>query len=146
MRRLLAIIATAAALVVGGAIAPTAASAAAYEANYAVSASYIQGDCIGTQELDGCFKKYGDQWGSQSWSSGTTRLEWQNQLWNGSRWVLYREGVCINNLGLGEPGVCNKDYYEDSSLNAYGSYGSRVRMSLCNTTCSGWSSWLYNNA
>lgn len=152
MRRLLSVLAAATMLMVGVAVAPTAASAAperavtvaAYETNYAVSSGPSWGSCIRIQELDACFEKYGDQWGISAWTNSTVRLQWQNQLWNGSGWVLYREGQCISNLGVGH-GVCNKDYYEDSSTNYYGYTGSRLRWQACASSCSSWTSWTYNN-
>ncbi|MGW4466166.1 hypothetical protein [Micromonospora sp. NPDC004704] len=147
MRRLLAIIGTTAMLMVGILVVPTAASAADYETDYVVpTTTPIVGPCLVIQEAEGCFKEYGDQWSIRSWTSGTVRVEWQNQLWDGSQWVLYRIGGCISNLGYGQSGVCNKDYYESSSRNYFGSYGSRIRWSTCAPTCSGWGTWVNNNS
>lgn len=138
-------------LTTAGALTPAAASASpapavgllAYETNYAVAGTPNFDGCADNTYTVACFEKYGDRW----WvglhvSSG--RAEWRNELWNGSKWVLYREGSCISNLGAQTWGACNKDYYENSSVNAYGYRGSRLWWRACDSTCSSWV-WDYND-
>ncbi|GAA2706744.1 hypothetical protein [Micromonospora olivasterospora] len=106
--------------------------------------------CTATQGVQGCFKKYGDQWWVQDTASDVTAYAavlWENHLRDGSgSWGLYRSGECNNRLGDGRWGVCNKDYWEDSSHNAWGGYGSRLRWRSCGVYgCTSWSNWVYND-
>ncbi|MEV5084528.1 hypothetical protein AB0K74_39105 [Streptomyces sp. NPDC056159] len=98
---------------------------------------------------NGCFRKYGDQFWVRNWDSPKVSLEvrWQNELWDGQRWQLYRLGTCsAYQLNTGQWGVCNKDFYENTSTNAYKSQGSRVRWQIVTgTTFGAWSSWHLND-
>ncbi|WP_329375092.1 hypothetical protein [Streptomyces sp. NBC_01483] len=116
-----------------------------------------QGTICGPSDTFGnqaCFRKNGDQWfvydGSEDLLS--PEAEWQNRLAydNGNTWQnspIYRSGSCENLWPAGNWGVCNKDYYESSSLNKIGGHGSQVRFRLCPNRdfCSGWSGWIDNN-
>ncbi|MEU3776942.1 hypothetical protein AB0F11_27815 [Streptomyces sp. NPDC032472] len=99
------------------------------------------------QGARGCFRTYGDQWWVLDTDTPYAAIAvWENELWDGDSWEPYRNGQCENKLGEGHWGVCNKDYYEDSSRNAYGGYGSRVRWRACGVFgCSSWSAWTRNN-
>lgn len=61
-----------------------------------------------------CFEHYGDKWWVRDTASdgASAVVLWDNYR-NGS---LYRQGECQNRLGSGNWGVCNKNYYEDSTL------------------------------
>ncbi|MGW1958359.1 hypothetical protein ACWCPI_37370 [Streptomyces sp. NPDC001920] len=125
-----------------------ATTAAASEIDYAVAGSPPSDRiCTSAQGSTGCFRKYGDQWWVLDTDSPYAAIvNWENQLWDGASWRSYRNGNCENLLGEGNWGVCNKDYYENSSLNAYGSYGSRLRWRACGVFgCSSWTSWTLNN-
>jgi hypothetical protein len=107
-------------------------------------------ECPWTEGVRGCFKKYGDQWWVRDTGTDVTAyaaILWENHLKDASgSWGLYRSGECDNGLGDGQWGVCNKDYYEDSSRNAWGGYGSRLRWRSCGVYgCTGWSNWVYND-
>ncbi|BCJ70301.1 hypothetical protein [Polymorphospora rubra] len=127
------------------------AQAASYETDYAITGSSAQ--CTYDTQYPGglgsvCFQKYGDVWmvTRSVLETGNTSVQWANQLLNASgSWATYREGQCINALGHSTFGVCNKDYYENSSRNALGGYGSRLRFRACSTTCSAWTPWFTNN-
>jgi hypothetical protein len=130
---------------------PSGATAAplAYEVNYAVEVSGeppFEAYC-GTIE-QACFERHGDRWWARDVENdGVARLEikWENRLWNGSAWALYRQGSCITDLGYFQWGVCNKDYYESGSVNAYGYRGSSLRWQFCYAVCYGWGVWQDNN-
>ncbi|MFB7496620.1 hypothetical protein ACFC09_18360 [Streptomyces sp. NPDC056161] len=89
--------------------------------------------CVDLTGSTACFQKYGDKW----WVKDTdpdghsATASWKNTLWNGSAWILYRQGSCVNKLGAGKWGVCNKDYYEQSSKNYYGYPGSSLAWQAC---------------
>ncbi|MFI5924760.1 hypothetical protein ACIA3K_02140 [Micromonospora sp. NPDC051543] len=85
----------------------------------------------GNVNAKGCLRLYGDQWWSVNVRGEDMYLVWKNTLWNGASWVLYREGTCFNDLGAGSWGVCNKDYYENSSVNAFGYKGSELIFQVC---------------
>jgi hypothetical protein len=118
------------------------------EYDYAVAATPPSSGltCVSASGAKACFQKYGDK----IWildTSGTTYAAvapWENYLWNGSSWQLYRTGNCYNRLGKGVWGVCNKDFYEDSSTNAYGSTGSGLRLWAENLDWSDYI-WIRNN-
>ncbi|EID52706.1 hypothetical protein [Saccharomonospora xinjiangensis] len=61
-----------------------------------------------------CFEHYGDKWWVKDTATdgASAVVIWDNYR-NGS---LYRQGECQNRLGSGQWGVCNKNYYEDSTL------------------------------
>ncbi|MEU5719775.1 hypothetical protein AB0G71_29205 [Streptomyces sp. NPDC020403] len=56
-------------------------------------------------------------------------------------------GTCsAYQLNNGQWGVCNKDFYENTSKNYYEGYGSRVRWQIvAGTTFGPWSAWQTNN-
>lgn len=99
---------------------------------------------------EACFELHGDRiWVYDARGDGlATYGQWQNYLRNPSRtWVLYREGTCKNSLGHGHWGVCDKDFYEDStSPNAVGGQGSGLRIAACTSkVCNGIDTWVRNN-
>ncbi|MDN0201220.1 hypothetical protein [Streptomyces sp. S.PNR 29] len=114
----------------------------------------VPGDSVGNQA---CFRKNGDQWFVYDGEADllSPYVNWQNRLSydNGSTWqsIPYRSGKCRNSWPNGNWGVCNKDFYESSSLNKIGGHGSQVRFQLCLTSgfdgngCYAWSNWIDNN-
>jgi len=113
------------------------------------------GTCVGTSNIaaTGCFKPYGDVVfaSDTSFDGAEVYTLWQNQLRDSTgTWGLYRNGKCSWDGGGFTMGACNKEMYEDSSRNAWGGTGSRVRVKACvndlgDDTCSSWSSWIYND-
>ncbi|MEV7871547.1 hypothetical protein AB0P17_36855 [Streptomyces sp. NPDC088124] len=81
----------------------------------------------------GCFVKYGDKFIVEDTASDgySAAVVWANYLWDGSSWQLYRTGLCYNPEGAGTMVTCNKDFYEDSSTNAYGAKGSVLDFQAC---------------
>lgn len=150
---------SASAMMLGAAVttfgAAGSANAAGYETNYASDTSDGAAQCAYELTYPGsgfgwvCFEKYGDiLWVTRSfYEDSRTSMRWVNQLKNSSgSWVDYRSGECINDLGESTWGVCNKDFYESSSRNALGGYGSRIAYKACTTTsCSALSPWVYND-
>lgn len=131
------------------------ASAVTMEYNTAVRDTSNAGDgCItmGNLSSTACFKPYGDVvFAADMLPDGySVYALWQNELRNSvGNWGLYRNGKCTYTGGSISKGSCNKDMYEDSSSNAWGGKGSRVRVKACTNdlgddTCSGWSGWIYN--
>ncbi len=61
-----------------------------------------------------CFDPYGDRWYVKDTAADSASAEarWNNYLSN----ELYRTGICRNSLGAGRWGVCNKNYYEQSTV------------------------------
>lgn len=135
-------------------------NAAATETDIATAVSSVPSDAqthcrVLINEAAGCFRKYGDSWYVQDEGADglQTYVKWTNQLYNSSgNWVNYRTGTCHNQLGAYNWGVCNKDYYEDSSVNALGGVGSRVSFEVCvdgviSDTCVAYAGgWVYNDA
>ncbi|MEU2427481.1 hypothetical protein ABZ619_41960 [Streptomyces sp. NPDC007851] len=107
-------------------------------------------DCISITGGEACFQKYGDvMWVKDTLSDGyPANGDYENYLWNGSSWQLYRFGDCVNHLTAGHWGYCNKDFYEDSTYpNAYGSKGSGIRLFVCgNGSCPDDYKWIRNDA
>ncbi|MEV4658637.1 hypothetical protein [Micromonospora sp. NPDC049301] len=98
-------------------MATPASAAPAYETNYAVRGTPPSSglSCRPVSGvLQACFEAYGDKWWLRRDSSAYSGvgIEWENYR-NGS---LYRNGECVSYLPVGTWGVCNKDYYEDSTL------------------------------
>jgi hypothetical protein len=92
---------------------PTAAVAG--EFNQAVAGSPPSGlPCIATTGAIACYQEYGDRWWVKDTAldSASAEAVWENYR-NGR---LYRSGICRNSLGNGNWGVCNKNYYEDSTI------------------------------
>lgn len=133
-----------------------ASPAAAFETDTAVSANppleignHESSVCKTMTGAAACFQKYGDVlWVEDTASNGASAsVYWENYLWNGSSWVFWRQGKCVNSLGNLHWGKCDKDFYEDSTLNPLGSRGSGIRVYPCNgNDCSGSYLWLRNNA
>jgi hypothetical protein len=111
------------------------------------------GTCI--SEISGaraCFQPDGDVIYAKdtSFDAYSVYTYWENQLKDSSgTWKTYRSGKCWNKRGSGEWASCNKDFYENSSTNAYGGKGSRISIAACvddlgDDTCEP-SPWLYNS-
>ncbi|MFJ8085342.1 hypothetical protein ACIQ6Y_32700 [Streptomyces sp. NPDC096205] len=131
------------------------ASAVTMENDTAVRDTSDAGDgCItmGNLSATACFKPYGDVVFAVDMlpDAYSVYALWQNELRNSvGTWGLYRNGKCSWSGSAPSKGSCNKDMYEHSSSNAWGGKGSRVRVKACTNdlgddTCSGWSSWIYN--
>ena len=97
--------------------------------------------CVSYATASACFKKYGDQiWVRDTeWSEHPQAIgEWENWLFDGSQWNLYRKGYCYR-LYETDWGVCNKDFYEDTTTNYFGGQGSRIYWRACSFDgCSAW--------
>jgi hypothetical protein len=111
-------------------------------------------DCIGPGQIptvgDGCFHRYGDQiYVEDTANNGyTTYVYYQLYLYTSAKtWKLRRAGQCYAH-GVDSWGECDYDFYEDSTVNAYGGKGSGVRIYLCETNsgCSQYYKWVRNNA
>jgi hypothetical protein len=137
------LVALACGLLLGAGIAvavPSMASAVQpYEWDTAVvgsaPSSYPAGLCNGITGGWACFERTGDKlwvddWSGDGWS---VTASWVNYLMNeAGHWVAYRQGSCVNKLGTGHWGVCNKDFYEDgTSPNALGGAGSYLTVYAC---------------
>lgn len=89
-----------------------------YEVDYAVAGDppINRGPCLQRVGAVICFEASGDKWWVQDTDEdhASAVAEWYNHR-NGS---LYRQGACRNTLGYGKWGVCNKDYYETSDIEA----------------------------
>ncbi|MFJ8795802.1 hypothetical protein [Streptomyces sp. NPDC102462] len=122
-----------------------------YAAWYSVGPAAPEGTICGPSDLDGnraCFRKNGDQWFIYDGSAGGwPSVDWENQLVDKDGiWHSYRSGECVNPWPYDNWGVCNKDYYESSTLNKLGGRGSQVRFRLCQDGgCTRWSAWIDNN-
>ncbi len=95
-----------------------------------------------------CFDKTGDDiWVLDTLSDGhAARADWGNYLWDGDSWQEYRWGDCTSSLKAGNWGVCRKDFYENTSMNAFGSRGSYVGINACETYCNMEGTDIYNDA
>jgi hypothetical protein len=93
----------------------------------------FHGDCVTMPGAKACFERHGDRW----WVLDTVgdghsaTASWKNWLLDGSSSVLWRNGSCVNKLGKDHWGVCNKEYWEDRSLNVLGSTGSSLEWQAC---------------
>jgi hypothetical protein len=108
--------------------------------------AFSANECTNNNVTKVCFEPHGDKvWVLDLASDGNAASGlWENYLWNGGAWQLYRQGMCMNKLSYGHWGVCNKDFYEDSTNpNAYGSKGSGLRIYAC-ALCD--PAWIRNNA
>jgi hypothetical protein len=111
-------------------LSPTASAeptvvAADRELDFAVRGTLPSGElltCRATSEpatVEVCYEKNGDRW----WvldleSDGASALVfWFNYRGSGAN--PYREGFCVNSLGEGVWGQCDKNYYENSGLEGY---------------------------
>ena len=103
-------------------------------------------DCITATGGIACFQRYGDKIWVKHTGSNLAAATYENYLWDGNSWELYRWGHCWNTLAVGEWGYCNKDFYEDqTNPNAYGDKGSGIRLYVCLSTCSSSYVWIRNN-
>jgi hypothetical protein len=134
--------------------APSAASAVEWEVGYADEDESFDG-CTGIVRVNvealACFQKYGDIWWvtqmrPNSFPIREISVQWVNELQNSrGEWVIYRQGQCYyEGTSVAR---CNKNYYENSSKNALGGYGSRLAFKACVTGrgCSALSPWVYND-
>ncbi len=105
-------------------------------------------DCSSGEGTYVCFQKDGDKiWVEDTAADGVSADgRWENYLWDGSNWTLYRQGACLNKLSYGHWGYCDKDFYEDTSTNHYGSKGSGIRLYPCGAICDADYQWIRNNA
>jgi hypothetical protein len=123
-----------AAVAAAGLMAPSPASAAGdYEWDTAVAGSppsFRSGDCASRSGVTACFEKNGDKWWVKDTAADghSATASWYNLL--GPNLVTYRQGSCVNKLGSGKWGVCNKDYYEFNTQNPYGT-GSYLYWEAC---------------
>ncbi|AXI78291.1 hypothetical protein [Peterkaempfera bronchialis] len=80
-----------------------------------------------------CFVKYGDKFTVEDTSADgySAVAVWNNYLWDGSAWVLYRAGACVNSNGNGTVATCNYDFYENTTTNPYGAKGSQIVFQAC---------------
>ena len=100
---------------------------------------------------EACFQLHGDKiWVRDDLVDGHAAVgAWQNYLRDPSgTWVLYRYGRCDNKMGAGSWGVCDKNFYEDTtSPNALGGTGSGLRLFACTSVdCIFPYAWIRNNA
>ncbi|MFF9771884.1 hypothetical protein ACF1GT_35840 [Streptomyces sp. NPDC014636] len=109
----------------------------AYEWDTAVSGSKPPQDCLdGVVAMTGakaCFERYGDVlWVEDTAADGHSATNsWSNYLFDSSgNGHLYRQGSCVNKLGAGHWGYCNKDFYENSTPTPYGT-GSEIDYAGC---------------
>jgi hypothetical protein len=103
-------------------------------------------DCMTVTGGIACFQRYGDKVWVKHTGSTAAAASYENYLWDGGAWSLYRWGYCYNSLAAGKWGYCNKDFYEDqTNPNAYGSKGSGVRLYVCLSSCSAGYVWVRNN-
>ncbi len=93
----------------------------------------VLGNCTDMVGAKACFERHGDRWWvlDTDGDGHSATASWENWLLDGSSSVLWRNGSCVNKLGKGHWGVCNKDYYEDGSVNVFGSRGSALEWQAC---------------
>ncbi len=113
---LLAVATTSAVLILTLLLSTASAAAVAVEFNRAVASGPPPQTlaCASTTGALACYQQDGDRWWVQDTASDGASAEafWENRR-NGD---LYRHGICRNSLGNGTWGVCNKNYYEDSTI------------------------------
>jgi hypothetical protein len=130
----LAVAAWVLALTAGAVMVPgTASAASAYEWDTAVTGTpptFGSHACVSMTGAKACFEKNGDKWWVLDTASDghSATASWYNML--GPDVVTYRQGSCVNKLGKGQWGVCNKDYYEFDTANPYGT-GSYLYWEAC---------------
>jgi hypothetical protein len=96
----------------------------AYEWNTAASwsaPSLPDSDCITMTGAKACFEPHGDYlWVEDTKADGhSATATWNNYIYTGSSWELWRQGSCVNKLGAGTWGLCNKDFDEYSEDGSY---------------------------
>lgn len=84
--------------------------------NYTGAGWWFQKSGHGSGPALAAFNSNGDYWYLiDTLADGkAAAVRWKNYR-NGQ---LYRQGVCIQSHGAGTAGICNKNYYEDSTLYA----------------------------
>lgn len=101
--------------------------------------------CQAGDGVTACFQRYGDIVWVHNYSGGNVvRAHWSNWLWDGDSWEFWRNGDCV--MEWEGWGYCNKDFYEDSSVNAYGSTGSGIRVYPGNWDLDHGYKWVRNSA
>jgi hypothetical protein len=99
-----------------------------------------------------CFQKNGDRlWVDDLSADGySAMMYWENLLQRpDGYWQLHRYGRCYNRLGAGNGwALCDKDFWEDSSLNALGGHGSLLYIYACEVAqgCDSSALLVFNNA
>lgn len=65
-----------------------------------------------------CYQRYGDKiWVKDTAKDGWSAVgAWRDYYNTGSQDVLHREGACVNKLGYGQWGVCDKNFPEGTDL------------------------------
>ncbi|WP_017975508.1 hypothetical protein [Actinopolyspora halophila] len=90
------------------------------ETNYAVAGNLPPRSelvCRSVPAVEICYEASGDHWWVQDQSSdGASAVVYWENFRGGS---LYRSGFCVNSLSSGQWGQCNKNYYENSTLNGF---------------------------
>ncbi|MET7426500.1 hypothetical protein [Dactylosporangium sp. NPDC005555] len=97
----------------------------------------------------GCFERYGDRFYvyAGNMTDGTPRVYWTNDLKDAAgNWVPYRTGVCYGEYYADSTVVCNKDFYENSTVRSGGVSGSRIRFYYWDSNGSGSTTTVVNNA
>lgn len=88
-----------------------------------------------TSGAEACFVKAGDsiQVADKNADDYSAGAVWYQQLYNDNtgQWVEYTEGTCMNSAGANTTKTCKYDFYENTTLNPFGSYGSRVDLRAC---------------
>ncbi len=101
------------------------AAAVTYEWNVAVAGSEPTGahpsGCTSMSGSNACFTPYGDHWSVQDTKSDghSATASWQDWHFNGSQYVMIREGSCVNERGHGTWGACSKNYIEEDLIIFY---------------------------
>jgi hypothetical protein len=110
---------------------------------------FASGECVTHSGAEACFEKHGDKiWVLDTSGNGVEAdADWENFLRDTTGgWTQYRAGACLNTLTHGNWGVCNMDFYEDTTFNHYGGYGSGLRLAACDGGACSSEIWIRNNA
>jgi hypothetical protein len=119
----------------------------------AAAASSFPTDCTSISVSGwgiGCFHRNGDliYVKDTSGNGQAAYVYWENYLRTSSgTWKLRRYGTCTN-YSVGVVGSCDYNFYEDTTLNAFGGHGSGVRVWICQkgSGCTSNYVWVRNNA
>jgi hypothetical protein len=119
MRKLILALPMAVTAVLGVAM-PGTALAAGHEIDYGVKGGTPPASAycaVPTDDVKVCFERSGDKWWVQDRKADgkSAIVEWANYRNNS----LYRTGRCVNSHEAGSWAYCNKDYYENSTLQGY---------------------------
>jgi hypothetical protein len=97
---------------------PVAASASTYEWNTAVPGSVPSGlPCIDRAGAKACFQADGDKlWVKDTSADGHSATASWEEWWQALDSSVARQGSCVNKLGAGTWGVCNKDFPEGDTI------------------------------